>query len=210
MRALVLDTSAPAHVQARREARVLPERGIALACTARGEKALKQPGHKKGTPFEDGPLIGKAADLGSFVSWPENSDLLRKLNKRLKLFRGEDGWFASGAQGQLWEWGRGKLGFTVGTAQMISRAIETGFVPTQRGDGEANFSCPWTEENVAKLTKLLCLRIRRPASVPANPFRPSNPFRNRSPEHQNDENSDLSGGIRPRGGSDTRKAEIGL
>src|SRR5258708_3128461 len=131
----------------------------------------KAPRHKKGTPFQDGPLFAKAADLGSFADWPENSDLLRKLNKRLKLFRGEDGWFARGSQGQLWEWGRGKLGFTVGNGYMISRAIEEGFVPTQRGDGEANFSCLWSDENVGKLTKLLHLRIRRPASVPSNPFR---------------------------------------
>ena len=52
---------------------------------------MKQPGHIKGTPFQDGPLIAKASDLGSFAEWPENADRLRKLNKRLKLFRGEDG-----------------------------------------------------------------------------------------------------------------------
>ena len=71
-------------------------------------------GHKKGSPFADGPLFAKAADLGTFSEHRENSELLRKLNKRLKLFRGDDGWFARGRQGQLWEYGAGKLGFTVG------------------------------------------------------------------------------------------------
>ena len=38
----------------------------------------------------------------------------RQLPKSLKLFRGEDSWFVGGRQGQLWEYGMGKLGFTVG------------------------------------------------------------------------------------------------
>ena len=52
------------------------------------------PGHTKGSPFAEGPLIAKAADLGTFALLRENAGLLRRLNKRLKLFRGEDGWFA--------------------------------------------------------------------------------------------------------------------
>ena len=139
-------------------------------------------GHKHGSPLQAGPLIAKAADLGTFALFRENADLLRALNKRLKLFRGEDGWFARGRQGQLWEWGRGKLGFTVGTAHMIGPAAEAGFVLAQRGDTEANFSCPWTEENINRLIKLLRLKIRRPASVPSNPFQTS------SPERQNGKN----------------------
>jgi hypothetical protein len=142
---------------------------------ARGNPVL---GHKKGSPFADGPLFAKAADLGAFALFRENADLLRALNKRLKLFRGEDGWFARGRNGQVWEWGRGKLGFTVKTPRMVANALEAGFVATQRGDQEANFSCPW-EENIDRLIKLLRLKIRRPASVP------SNPFQNRGPEHRN-------------------------
>ena len=42
------------------------------------------------------------------------------------------------------------------------------FVPTQRGDGEANFSCDWTDENIDKLIAMLKLRIRRDA--PAHAF----------------------------------------
>jgi hypothetical protein len=124
---------------------------------ARGNPA---PGHKKGSPFAVGALFAKAADLGTFSGHPENSELLRKLNKRLKLFRGEDGWFARGRKGQLWEYGTGKLGFTVGTPRMVANALEAGFVATQRGDQEANFSCPWTEETIERLIKLLRLRTR--------------------------------------------------
>jgi hypothetical protein len=101
------------------------------------------------------------------------------------------------------EWGRGKLGFTVGSGYMISKAIEAGFVPTQRGDGEANFSCLWSDENVGKLTKLLRLRIRRPASLP------SNPFRARSPQRFPGENSADSGGDRSMEGSGPWKATSG-
>ena len=110
-------------------------------------KVVQSKSPSEGSPFADGALIAKAADLGTFSGHRENSELLRKLNKRLKLFRGEDGWFARGRQGQVWEYGAGKLGFTVGTGVMISKAIEAGFVPTQRGDGEANFSCSWTDES---------------------------------------------------------------
>ena len=40
----------------------------------------------RGSPFQDGPLFAKAADLGTFSEHRENSELLRKLNKRLKIF----------------------------------------------------------------------------------------------------------------------------
>ena len=58
----------------------------------------------------------------------------RQLPKRLKLFRSEDSRFARGRQGQLWEYGTGKLGFTVGTAHRISPATEAGFVPRGHND----------------------------------------------------------------------------
>lgn len=126
------------------------------------------PGHKKGTRFQEGPLIGKSADLGSFALFPENADHLRSLNKRLKLFYGEDGWFARGRLGQVWEYGVGKLGFTVGTGIMIRKAIAAGFTPTQCGGGEANFSCLWTWEMVGKLVDLLKLGKRKASSVGRN------------------------------------------
>ena len=129
----------------------------------------------KGGPFQDGQLFAKAADLGTFSEYRGNSELLRKLNKRLKLFRGEDGWFAKGRQGQLWEYGRGRLGFTVGTSRMISNALEAGFVPTQRGDQEANFSCAWTDETIERLIKLLRLRTRGVGNPSPKPM----------PEHRN-------------------------
>jgi hypothetical protein len=92
-----------------------------------------KPGHKKESPFQEGQLIGKAADLGTLSEYRDNSDLLRRLNKRLKLFNGEDGWFAKGPNGQIWEYGVGKLGFTVGTGVMINKAVDAGFVPTSAG-----------------------------------------------------------------------------
>jgi hypothetical protein len=128
----------------------------------------KLPGHIKGSPLQSGPLISKAANLSGFADYEENGVPLFKLNKRLKIFRGEDGWFASGRHGQLWEWGKRKLGFTVTTRNMITIAMNTGFVPTQCGDDEANFSCEWTNENLEKLARLLKLRIRREA--PAHAF----------------------------------------
>jgi hypothetical protein len=152
-----------------------------------GDSVSKVPGHKFGTPFQDGPLIAKAADLGTFSEYPENSELLRKLNKRLKLFRGEDGWFATGRQGQVWEYGKGKLGCTVGTGQMKTVAIEAGFVPTQRGDGEANFSCDWNDETIERLIGLLKLRIR--GGPPANAFESE-----RGPERLDGQNRADSGG----------------
>ncbi len=144
---------------------------------------MKGIGHKTGSPFQDGPLFAKGADLGTFSEYPGNSELLRKLNKRLKLFRGEDGWFAKGRLGQLWEYGTGKLGFTVGTGIMISKAIGAGFVSTQRGEGEANFSCPWTDETLERLIKLLRLRIRGVG----------NPFPTPMPGRLNGENSAWTG-----------------
>ena len=104
----------------------------------------------------------------AFADYRENGFRLFKLNKRLKIFRGEDGWFAKGRQGQLWEWGKRKLGFTVTTANMITIAIDAGFIPTQRGQDEANFSCDWNDENLDKLTAMLKLRIRR--DRPPNAF----------------------------------------
>jgi hypothetical protein len=53
-------------------------------------------GHIKGSPLQSGPLISKAANLSAFADYKENAFLLFKLNKRLKIFRGEDGWFARG------------------------------------------------------------------------------------------------------------------
>jgi hypothetical protein len=91
---------------------------------------VKATGHIKGSPFQSGPLISKAANLSGFADYKENAVALFKLNKRLKIFRGEDGWFASGRHGQLWEWGKGKLGFTVATANMIGIAMNLGFIPT--------------------------------------------------------------------------------
>ena len=118
------------------------------------------PGHKKASPFQEGPLIAKRYDLESFLAFPENRDRLRNLNKRIKIYHGEDGWFAGGRNGQLWEYGIHTLGFTVGTGRMVERAIKAGFTISQRGDHEANFRLPWNENGVDRVIALLRLKRR--------------------------------------------------
>jgi hypothetical protein len=104
--------------------------------------------------------------LPSFASFKENAPRLKALNKHWKLYHGGDGWFTSGRLGQVWEYGVGKLGFTVTSGRMITKMIAAGYPPTQRGDREANFSCAWTAENIRKLENRLRIRLRRiPAAV---------------------------------------------
>ena len=59
--------------------------------------------HIKGSALQAGPLILKKSLLSSFALFPKNGLALKLLNKRLKLFRGEDGWFAKGRLGQVWD-----------------------------------------------------------------------------------------------------------
>jgi hypothetical protein len=122
---------------------------------------MKARGHIKGSPLQLGPLFQKSSSVFSFATFVKNGLRLKKLNKRWKLFRGEDGWFAKGRLGQVWEYGSGKFGFTVASGMMTARAIDSGFTPTQLGDGEANFACEWTDQNIDRLRVLLKLRIRR-------------------------------------------------
>jgi hypothetical protein len=111
--------------------------------------------------------MGRRHDLPSFACFKENAPRLKALNKHWKLYHGKDGWFASGRLGQVWEYGVGKLGFTVTSSRMIRRMIAVGHTLTQRGDREANFSCAWTAENIHKLESLLRIRLRRlPAAIP--------------------------------------------
>ena len=66
-----------------------------------------------------------------------------------------------GAQRSAWEYGIHKLGFTVGSAKMITNAIAAGFTISQRGDQEANFRLPWTEMALDRVIKLLRLKRRQ-------------------------------------------------
>jgi hypothetical protein len=125
----------------------------------------KTPSHIKGSALQAGPLMGRRHDLPSLASFKENAPRLKALNKHWKLYHGEDGRFASGRLGQVWEYGVGKVGFTVTSGRMISKMIAAGYTPTQRGDGEANFSCAWTAENIHKLESLLRIRLRRVAAA---------------------------------------------
>jgi len=120
-----------------------------------------RPGFLPGGLFQRGQMIEKSCDAVSYATFPGNGRKIRELNKRVRLFKGPDGWFADGNRGQLWEFGRGTLGFTAGWKKAIDSLIAAGFVPTQVGDSEANFSCPWTDENEKLLIRLLKLRPRR-------------------------------------------------
>ena len=59
------------------------------------------PSHISGTALQAGPMIWKNTTAETFFLFAENVDLLSRLNKRVKLFRGADGWFAHGVTGQL-------------------------------------------------------------------------------------------------------------
>ena len=61
---------------------------------------------------------------------------------------------------------------------MVANAIKAGFVPTQRGDGEANFSCAWTDETVERLIQVVKIADSRGSA--ANAFNSE-----RGPEHRN-------------------------
>lgn len=126
----------------------------------KGARASK-PGFLQGGLFQCGIMIEKSTDAVSYAAFAGNGRRIRELNKRVRLFRGPDGWFADGGRGQLWEYGSGWLGFTTGWKAAIDAAVALGFAPTQLGDAEANFSCPWTDENERKLIRLLKLRPRR-------------------------------------------------
>ena len=52
------------------------------------------------------------------------------------------------------------LGLTVTGRQIINKMTTIGFCPTQREDGEANFSCAWTAENIQRRENLLRIRLR--------------------------------------------------
>jgi hypothetical protein len=67
--------------------------------------------------------MGRRHDLPSFAYFKGNAPKLRTLTKHWKIYHGEDGWVASGRLGQVWEFGVGKLGFTVTSGQMINKMI---------------------------------------------------------------------------------------
>jgi hypothetical protein len=91
-----------------------------------------------------------------------------------------DGWIAPGSRGQAWEYGSGKLGFTVTGAKAIASALKRlGDLArlTQRGDDEANFVCDWTPGNLNRLARHCRLYRRRtaPQISKPQPFPSQNP-----------------------------------
>jgi hypothetical protein len=116
----------------------------------------------KGSVWLAGPIINKRAAGTRDACFAANEPLLAALLQSHQVRRDPDCWFVDGRLGQLWEYGIGTIGFTVGNGTMIQKAIQAGFVPTHRGNGEANFGqIAWTPEILNKLTKLLRLRRRR-------------------------------------------------
>ena len=95
----------------------------------------------------------------------ENKDRLIALARNYRLRRHEDGWFVDGKahRSQIWEYGAGKLGLTVTGSQFIRkcRSESSWLMAKSIGDQEANFYCDWTEENLANLTRLAGLQVRK-------------------------------------------------
>jgi hypothetical protein len=77
-----------------------------------------------------------------------------------------DGWVVPGSRGQAWEFGIGKLGFTVIGAKAVRAGVrKLGDIAriTQHGDDEANFVADWTPENLRRIGRHLRLYRRRGA-----------------------------------------------
>ncbi len=132
------------------------------------------------------------ANPGDLARFPENASLVVDLFSRFKLglvvdaqgkvlsVDGATEWIAIGARGQLWEYGPGKLGFTVEGPKRVRCIIrQLGDIAhaSQLGDNEANFVCDWTPENLRRVAKALRLHRRHaPASkVPAQNCTESQP-----------------------------------
>lgn len=119
----------------------------------------------------DALLVGPVIEPRKVISgetlgcMPKNRERLLALAKNYRLRRHDDGWFVDGARhrSQIWEFGAGKLGLTVTGSQFIRkcRDNEQWLSPKSIGDQEANFYCVWTEENLARLTKLVGLQRRK-------------------------------------------------
>ncbi len=95
--------------------------------------------------------------------FPENQERLILLSRNYRLRRHSDGWFVDGRghTSQIWEFGIGKLGVTIVTRYMERFMHLDWLTPTQVGDGEANFRCDWTDDNLKRLEDLIHLQKRK-------------------------------------------------
>ncbi len=114
-----------------------------------------------------GPVV-KIADIVSGVQlgvMPENTERFLALAKRYRIRSHQDGWFVDGKghKSQIWEYGVAKLGLTVTGPKFVQKALRCADWLTGRGVGndEANLHCAWTDENLARLTKLTGLQKRK-------------------------------------------------
>jgi hypothetical protein len=129
-------------------------------------------GVKRGisTGLVTGQRLKRCARPERLAYWPENKSLMAELFRRhwLELLPSDmvDGWVVPGSRGQAWEYGPGKLGFTVIGAKAVGGAVrKLGDIAriTQHGDDEANFVVDWTPENLRRIGRQLRLYRRRGA-----------------------------------------------
>jgi len=115
-------------------------------------------------------LVGRVVQIGDVVGganlrvMPENAARFVALNKRYRVRGHSDGWFVDGARHrtQIWEYGIGRLGLTVTGPKMVARCLRLDWLKRRGiGDEEANFNCPWDDEHLERLEKLLTLQRRR-------------------------------------------------
>lgn len=95
---------------------------------------------------------------------PANSQRFLALSKHYRIRRHSDGWFVDGAghRTQIWECGDGRLGLTVTGPKLVAKCLRLDWLKKRGiGDREANFNCPWDDEHLKKLGKLVKLQQRR-------------------------------------------------
>lgn len=129
-----------------------------------------------GTAIERGKFIRKRKDPKELAYFFENQEMVANLFGRFRMeyvcdskgipFQAEKEWIIPGSRGQIWEYGIGKIGFTVSgdsgkKVSNIERETKNFAKVTQRGDCEANFVCDFSLQNIQFLHSILKLRIRR-------------------------------------------------
>jgi hypothetical protein len=135
-----------------------------------------------GSALERGQFIRTCSDPHSLAHHAENRELVALMYKQFRFewvmelalnketgkwepSKPTDEWVIIGRNGQAYEQGVRKLGVTVATGVMLGRALRTKWLnPHQIGDGEGNFWCDWTEENIQLVADFVSLRRRRAKS----------------------------------------------
>lgn len=129
------------------------------------------------TILERGKFIRKCSNPEKLAYFKENEASVKEAFRKFRFewVLGRDGkplnvemkeWVIRGSRGHCFEYGRGKLGFSVegdsqGLVNNVAKETKGFSKPSQLGDSEANFVCDWTPENVAKLSGVLKFNVRR-------------------------------------------------